>query len=366
MFKVDKQYQVPELMKQLDDIEVKFDSSTGMATALTSYQIEFVRTLVDKTQEDLRQIVDNVEATKLVQYILGEKHANKLALFRREGGTITGRDETLQFTYSKRNKNLQDYLTVFKSFVSEMAKMQVNPIDAIKNVENTDKKVEPQEARQWCEEIEKEFQNDCCVYNEEENVFITFCAEYGECLKMKNFLLVKLGKREVKTKGRARSHGNTAGLHQSIDQTRCDGKMTFTLNGLQVFVYKANICDLKVDCIVNAANETLQHGGGVALAISRAAGEKLEKEGQCYIKKNGYIKTGHVCSTTAGNLPYRCVIHAVGPAWYHYRPHNYGQVKQCCEDLFCAVINSLLEADNQGLSRIALPAISSGKSSIEA
>ena len=58
-----------------------------------------------------------------------------------------------------------------------------------------------------------------------------------------------------------------------------------------------------VDCIVNAANSGLSHGGGVAAAISKAAGPRLDEEGDEIIKKRGHIPVGEAAVTTAGNLP---------------------------------------------------------------
>ena len=57
-----------------------------------------------------------------------------------------------------------------------------------------------------------------------------------------------------------------------------------TKSGIKVDVYKADLTTLIVDAIVNAANEHLSHGGGVAYAIARAAGYSLKMEGDDYIR----------------------------------------------------------------------------------
>ena len=76
---------------------------------------------------------------------------------------------------------------------------------------------------------------------------------------------------------------------------------------------RGNLLDEPVDAIVNAANGHLAHGGGVAGIISRAAGPDLQRESDLLVRKQGPFPTGVALVTTAGNLPFKGVIHAVGP-----------------------------------------------------
>ena len=71
-------------------------------------------------------------------------------------------------------------------------------------------------------------------------------------------------------------------------------------------VVQADITQLDVDAITNAANTQLLHGGGVAGAISRAAGPELERES----RERAPIGLGEAVETTGGELPARWVIHA--------------------------------------------------------
>jgi len=130
-----------------------------------------------------------------------------------------------------------------------------------------------------------------------------------------------------------------------------------TTEGLVVKVYVGSILHLNVDCIVNAANENLIHGGGVADVISRAAGYDFQKESDDYIQNNGPLSVTECCTTSAGNLQqYQCVIHAVGPKWYDY-PYD---KRACADDLQKTIVNCFKEAEVQNVSSVALPAISSG------
>lgn len=81
-------------------------------------------------------------------------------------------------------------------------------------------------------------------------------------------------------------------------------------------VAKGDITREFVDCIVNAANEHLAHGAGVAGAISSKGGLRIQRESDEYVEKYGPVPTGQVCVTGAGKLPCLHVIHAVGPVYH--------------------------------------------------
>jgi O-acetyl-ADP-ribose deacetylase (regulator of RNase III) len=74
----------------------------------------------------------------------------------------------------------------------------------------------------------------------------------------------------------------------------------------QIEVLQADITQLDVDAIANAANTALQHGGGVAGAISRAGGPEVQRESD----ERAPIGLGDAIATTAGELPSEWVIHA--------------------------------------------------------
>jgi O-acetyl-ADP-ribose deacetylase len=71
-------------------------------------------------------------------------------------------------------------------------------------------------------------------------------------------------------------------------------------------VIDGDVTKLEVDAIANAANTELQHGGGVAAAISRAGGPVVQRESD----EKGTIGLGEAVETSAGDMPARYVIHA--------------------------------------------------------
>lgn len=121
--------------------------------------------------------------------------------------------------------------------------------------------------------------------------------------------------------------------------------------GQSIQIAQGDITLENVDAIVNAANEHLQHAGGVAWAIVRHGGDVIQDESDAWIAKHGPVPHSHPAWTSGGSLSARYVIHAVGPVW--------GDGDEDAK-LAAAVTGSLRVADELGLSSIAFPAISTG------
>lgn len=125
-------------------------------------------------------------------------------------------------------------------------------------------------------------------------------------------------------------------------------------NEVKLSLYNGDITDEAVDAIVNAANERLQHGAGVAAAIVRKGGRQIQEESNRLIKRYGTLNTGGAVYTSGGSLSCRYVIHTVGPEWYrHGKDMSRSLLYQAC-------LESLALAVKLNLSSIALTAISSG------
>jgi O-acetyl-ADP-ribose deacetylase (regulator of RNase III) len=123
--------------------------------------------------------------------------------------------------------------------------------------------------------------------------------------------------------------------------------MERTIGPLTLRVLEADICDRDVDAVVNAANNELWMGGGVAGAIKRRGGPAVEREATA----QGPIPIGESVVTAAGDLPARHVIHAA----------VMGRDLQTNADAIRrATLSALARAKELHLASIAFPALGTG------
>jgi hypothetical protein len=253
-------------------------------------------------------------------------------------------------------------------------------------------------AQQLIEEVGKTHPDVCLVHKD--GIIEIVCSSYTDLMTVKALLQQKVsgkvnrraGRRFAKTesesaqteeattsggdvynRGQFDTDTSTASGGEVYNRRRFNTDRTFTSErgnqtvslpmvkvetgeGLMIKIYTGSITRLDVDCIVNAANEQLMHGGGVAGAISEAAGYDFDEESKRYIERNGPIPVGKCGVTSAGRLPYRYIIHTVRPKWGDYEDKY-----QYLDDLRESVEVTFREADKLKMKSIAIPVTNSGK-----
>ncbi|HVL98774.1 MAG TPA: macro domain-containing protein [Egibacteraceae bacterium] len=124
------------------------------------------------------------------------------------------------------------------------------------------------------------------------------------------------------------------------------------VDGRLLLVVEGDLTRQDVDVVVNAANELLVHGGGLAAALAKAGGPAVAEASLAWVAEHGEVRPGEAAVTTAGNLPAGHLVHVVGPR-YRDDQDNAGMLRQ-------AVRAGLDAARDLDARSVALPAISAG------
>jgi len=119
-------------------------------------------------------------------------------------------------------------------------------------------------------------------------------------------------------------------------------------------VRRGDITTMRVDAVVDAANRQLRGGGGVDGAVHAAGGPTILAECRTIIAEQGECRPGNAVATSAGALPARIVVHAVGPIWTADDGQRHDRT------LAAAYTSSLDTAAANGARTIAFPNISTG------
>lgn len=127
--------------------------------------------------------------------------------------------------------------------------------------------------------------------------------------------------------------------------------MQFLYGDRELLIQVADLFSAPVDVIVNPANASLSHGGGVAGKLIELGGEIIQNESDRFIQEHGQLESGLVAFTCAGSLPYDAVLHAVGP--------RMGEGDEQAK-LQMAVSNCLKLCQMHDWYAVAFPAISAG------
>jgi len=114
-------------------------------------------------------------------------------------------------------------------------------------------------------------------------------------------------------------------------------------------VVRGDITKIKADCLVNAANTQLQHGGGVARALVKAGGQEIQQESD----RIGFCPLGQAVVTSAGKLPAKFIIHLPTIDW------QTGQ-KATLKDIYHGAIQALKISQQKKLKKIVFPLLGAG------
>ncbi|XP_060564919.1 uncharacterized protein LOC132724124 isoform X2 [Ruditapes philippinarum] len=120
-----------------------------------------------------------------------------------------------------------------------------------------------------------------------------------------------------------------------------------------LYVVAGNMIELPVEALVNAADKTLKHNGGLAKALVLKGGRSIQEECTFHVQNNGNVEIAQVFCSDAGTLRSSVIMHAVGPKWIDGNHEEKDKLFEC-------VTNCLRSASKRKIASVAFPAISAG------
>ncbi|XP_062603397.1 protein mono-ADP-ribosyltransferase PARP9-like [Saccostrea cucullata] len=260
----------------------------------------------------------------------------------------SGKELCRQFTYENGNlkltgnkENIEKLESELTALLAEINRDQLKSQDLVfKDLLKNVKK------REQLEVFVKYFENlDSCWLE-----FAGFSNEKINELKDNLVREIEKEKKAIESRKLPVAEGGT-----SVNEEPNNVQRFYTNENLEIKVYKGSITNLNVECIVSSNTRKLENFMGVAKAIANAAGPGFTEECKALVKAKGEIEKGFCCTTGPGKLPYRYVIHVVGPIWTAKSNSDVGSI------LKQSILSILKEATRLGVRSVALPAISAGQ-----
>jgi O-acetyl-ADP-ribose deacetylase (regulator of RNase III) len=133
----------------------------------------------------------------------------------------------------------------------------------------------------------------------------------------------------------------------------------FDVGGIyHVYIHVSYITSLNVDALTSVVNRRLEQANGVSRVIRDRAGPEVSQLCKQIARKSGDLPVGNVVTTTAGRLQCRQIFHAVTPKWNPF--YTVVKEKECSKQLRATVSNILTKFEEERISSLAIPPISSG------
>ncbi|XP_051998367.1 LOW QUALITY PROTEIN: protein mono-ADP-ribosyltransferase PARP14-like [Xyrauchen texanus] len=265
---------------------------------------------------------------------------------------------------------IKDVEKKLRDFVKENSQME----KSLKAHKTVVKFIKEHKTQDWSEEVKGKvgvnFKDDTILISGPYHHVTQYLPMFDTMLKSIQHCTMKIDKpgakkffKEKESMCVSLAKTNMGCLIQIIDQydtphglIKSDTKPTYQLktpDGVEIAVNKADMCSFQVDAVVSASKETLLLDGGLAKALSDAAGPKLKDECNKYVKKRRLMTGDAVLFDAGGQLRCKHVIFAIGPQYNTSKP------QEAVALLKKTVKKSLNLADQESCQSVAIPAISS-------